>query len=429
MNSSDCFLKPIRRKSPLCPFIFTDQETMRLLKDIRVLDITRALAGPYCTMMLGDLGADVIKVERPKSGDESRGWGPPFVGEPYGPYTGESAYFLAANRNKRSITVNLQTPEGQEIIRRLAGASDVFVENYRTGDLDKFGLGYEDLHRLYPKLIYCSISGYGRTGPYADRPGYDAIIQAEGGMMSLTGPVEGPPSRAGIPIIDITSGMFASTAILAALRARDLTGEGQLIDISLFDAHIALLTNAASNYLIGGEPPRRLGNAHPNIAPYEAFPARDGWIMVGAANERQWETLCGIVNRPDLQTDSRFSSNPQRVANRAALLEELNRVFSQRNVQEWLADLMSAGLPCAPINNLPQVFADPQTAARNMVLEAPHPTAGTVRMTGFPYKFSATPAELHAPPPLLGQHTEEILTTLLNYSSEDVSALRDKGAI
>lgn len=402
---------------------------MRPLQNIRVLDITRALAGPYCTMMLGDLGADIVKVERPKSGDESRGWGPPFVGEPYGPYAGESAYFIAANRNKRSITVNIQTAEGQEIVRRLAGVSDVLVENYRTGDLDKLGLGYEDLHRLYPKLIYCSISGYGRTGPYADRPGYDAIIQAEGGMMSLTGPADGTPSRVGIPIIDITAGMFASSAILAGLRARDLTGEGQLIDISLFDAHIALLTNAASNYLVGGEPPRRLGNAHPNIAPYEAFPARDGWLVVGAANEKQWQTLCGIINRADLQTDPRFASNSQRVANRPALLEELNRVFSQRDVQAWLDELMRAGLPCAPINTLPQVFDHPQTQARQMTLETEHPTAGKVRVTGFPYKFSETPAEIHAPPPTLGQHTNEILTTVLDYSSEDVSALREKGAI
>ena len=401
---------------------------MRPLQNVRVLDMTRALAGPYCTMMLGDLGADVVKVERPKSGDESRGWGPPFVGKPYGAYAGESAYFLTANRNKRSITVNLQSAEGQEIVRRLASDADVLVENYRTGDLDKFGLGYEDLHRLYPKLIYCSISGYGRTGPYAERPGYDAIIQAEGGMMSLTGPVEGPPSRVGIPIIDITSGMFASTAILSALRARDLTGEGQLIDISLFDAHIALLTNAASNYLIGEQPPRRLGNAHPNIAPYEIFPVNDGWIMVGAANDRQWATLCNIMNRTDLLNDARFEGNSKRVAHRVELLAELNQTFSQRNAREWLDALMQAGLPCAPINDLPQVFADPQTEARNMILETQHPTAGAIRMTGFPYKLSATPAEVHAPPPTLGQHTDEILAQL-RYSDEEIAALHQKNAV
>jgi crotonobetainyl-CoA:carnitine CoA-transferase CaiB-like acyl-CoA transferase len=402
---------------------------MQPLENIRILDITRALAGPYCTMILGDLGADVIKVERPSIGDETRGWGPPFVGQPYGPYPGESAYFIAANRNKRSITVNIQSSEGQEIIHQLVGISDVLVENYRTGDLDKLGLGYPDLHRLYPKLIYCSVSGYGRTGPYAGRPGYDAILQAEGGMMSITGPVEGPPSRVGIPIIDITSGMFASTAILAALRARDITGEGQLVDISLFDSHIALLTNVASNYLVGEKPPRRLGNAHPNLVPYDAFPARDGWFVVGIANDKQWGLLCDLIARPDMKTDSRFAANRDRVTNREDLGAELNRIFSQRDVEGWLADLVRAGLPCGRINSIPEVFSHPQAQARDMTLEAEHPTAGTVRLTGFPYKLSQTPAEIQRPPPLLGEHTEEVLTGLLDYSTEDMASLRDKGAI
>ena len=402
---------------------------MRPLENIRILDITRALAGPYCTMMLGDLGADVIKVERPISGDETRGWGPPFVGEPYGPYPGESAYFIAANRNKRSITVNIQSKEGREIIRKLASLSDVLVENYRTGDLDRLGLGYPDLHKSHPKLIYCSISGYGRTGPYADRPGYDAIIQGEGGMMSITGPVEGPPSRVGIPITDITSGMFAATAILAALRARDITGEGQLVDISLFDAHLALLTNVASNYLVGGAPPRRLGNAHPNLVPYDSFSARDGWFILGVANEKQWGQLCDMLNRPDLKADERFASNGKRVTNRVALVEELNTTFAQKNVDDWLADLVKAGLPCGRINSIPEVFDHPQAKAREMTLETEHASAGTVRLPGFPYKLSGTPAELHRPPPLLGEHTEEVLTGLLEYSSEDVASLRDKRAI
>ena len=402
---------------------------MQPLDNIRILDITRALAGPYCTMMLGDLGADVIKVERPGSGDETRGWGPPFVGKPYGPYPGESAYFIAVNRNKRSLTVNIQTAEGQEIVRRLAGISDVLVENYRTGDLDKLGLGYPDLHRLYPRLIYCSISGYGRTGPFADRPGYDAILQAEAGMMSITGPVDGPPSRAGIPIIDITSGMFAATAILAALRARDLTSEGQLVDISLFDSHIALLANVASNYLVGGEPPRRFGNAHPNLVPYEAFSARDGWFIVGVANDKQWGLLCDMLGRADMKADSRFATNGNRVANREILVDELNKTFSQRDVNDWLADLIRAGLPSGPINPIPEVFSHPQAQARAMTLESEHPTAGTVRLTGFPYKLSQTPAEIHRPPPLLGEHTEEVLTGLLDYSPVGVARLRDKGAI
>ncbi len=402
---------------------------MRPLNNIRILDITRALAGPYCTMMLGDLGADVIKVERPGSGDESRGWGPPFVGKSYGPYPGESAYFIAANRNKRSLTVNIQTVEGQEIVRRLAGISDVLVENYRTGDLEEMGLGYPDLHSLYPKLIYCSISGYGRSGPFAERPGYDAILQAEGGMMSITGPVNGPPSRVGIPIIDITSGMFAATAILAALRARDITGEGQLVDISLFDSHIALLTNVASNYLVGGDPPRRFGNAHPNLVPYDSFSARDGWFIVGVANDKQWGLLCDLLARPEWKTEGRFAANRDRVTNRKILVDELNAIFSQRDVNDWLADLIKAGLPCGRINSIPDVFAHPQAQAREMTLETKHASAGTVKLPGFPYKFSHTPAEIYRPPPLLGEHTEEVLKGLLGYSPKGVASLREKGTI
>jgi formyl-CoA transferase len=282
----------------------------------------------------------------------------------------------------------------------------VLVENYRTGDLDKLGLGYSDLHRLHPKLIYCSISGYGRTGPNANRPGYDAIIQAEAGMMSITGPVGGPPSRVGIPIIDITAGMFASTAILSALRARDLTGEGQLIDISLFDSHIALLSNVASNHLVGQEPPRRLGNGHPNLVPYEAFSARDGWFILGAANDKQWGILCDTLDRPDLKTDRRFASNGERVANRKTLVDELNSIFSQKDVDDWLADFVRAGLPCGRINSIPEVFDHPQAQARDMTLETEHASAGSVKLTGFPYKFSQTTADVLRPPPTLGQHTE-----------------------
>jgi formyl-CoA transferase len=380
-------------------------------------------------MMLGDLGADVIKVERPKMGDETRGWGPPFVGEPYGNYPGESAYFIATNRNKRSVTVNIRTQEGQDIVRKLAGISDVLVENYRTGDLDKLGLGYSDLHRLHPKLIYCSISGYGRTGPNANRPGYDAIIQAEAGMMSITGPVEGPPSRVGIPIIDITAGMFASTAILSALRVRDITGEGQLIDISLFDSHVALLSNVASNYLVGQEPHRRLGNGHPNLVPYQAFQARDGWFILGVGNDKQWGQLCDALDRPELKTDSRFASNGERVANRETLVGELTKIFAQKNADDWLAEFVKAGLPCGRINSIPEVFDHPQAKAREMTLETEHASAGTVKLTGFPYKFSQTPADVLRPPPTLGQHTEEVLTRVLDYSAEDVAALREKEVV
>ena len=400
---------------------------MQPLQGIRVLDLTRALAGPFCTMMLGDLGADVIKVERPGRGDDSRGWGPPFVGEPYGPYPGESAYFIAANRNKRSVALNLKSPEGQEIVRGLAGVSDALVENFRTGVLDRMGLGYKDLRAVNPRLVYCSVSGYGRTGPYAERPGYDFIIQAEGGLMGIIGPEEGPPYRVGVPIVDITSGMFAATAILAALRARDHTGEGQLVDVSLLDTQAALLTNAASNYLVGGAEPRRLGNAHPNIAPYEAFQARDRWFALAAANERQWSTLCDTIGRPDLKDDPRFATNGARVSNRAALAEALNGTFATRDADEWLANLREAGLPCGPINTIPDVFDHPQAQARELTLEAQHPTAGPVQLIGFPYKLSQTPAEVRRPPPLLGQHTDQVLMELLDYSAEQVASLRERG--
>ena len=402
---------------------------MQPLEGILILDLTRILAGPYCTMMLGDLGADVIKVERPGRGDDSRSWGPPFVGEPYGPYPGEAAYFLATNRNKRSITTNLKAPEGLEIVRRLALVSDVLVENFRGGTLEGMGLGYEDLRTLNPRLVYCSISGYGRTGPYADRPGYDFIIQAEGGMMGITGPAEGQPYRVGIPIVDITTGRFASTAVLAALRARDLTGEGQYVDMSLLDSQVAVLTNVASNYLVGGQGPRRLGNAHPNITPYEAFRARDKWFALAAGNERQWAILCSVIERPDLKDDPRFANNSSRVANRAALREVLDVAFSVRDAAEWLAEFREAGLPCGPINTVPEVFQHPQAEARGLVQAAEHPTAGTVQFPGFPYKFSGTPAAIRRPPPRLGEHTEEVLRDLLDYTAEEISAFREREVV
>jgi crotonobetainyl-CoA:carnitine CoA-transferase CaiB-like acyl-CoA transferase len=399
------------------------------LEDIRIIDITRAMAGPYCTMMLGDFGAEVIKVERPGEGDESRGWGPPFTGDPYGPYPGESAYFLSANRNKYSLTVNLKDPAGVEIIKKLAVVSDVFVENFRTGVLEKMGLGVPDLAEINPGLIYCSISGYGRTGPYRERPGYDAIIQAEGGMMSITGPIEGPPSRVGVPIIDITTGMFAATAILAALHERDESGLGQHIDISLLDSLVAVLANVASNYLISGQPPRRQGNAHPNIAPYESFQARDKGFVLGAANQQQWEKLCQAVGEESLKADPRFLTNQERVHNRQELVETLNGIFAGRDAADWLALFLEAGLPCGPINGLSEVFQHPQVLARGMVQEMTHATAGEIALPGFPYQLSRTPPEVHQPPPRLGEHNEYILTEILGYSPDDVTHMQRKGTI
>jgi crotonobetainyl-CoA:carnitine CoA-transferase CaiB-like acyl-CoA transferase len=402
---------------------------MRPLEDLRVLDISRALAGPYCTMMLGDLGADVIKVELPEQGDESRSWGPPFVGEPYASYPGESAYFMAINRNKRSLTINLKSSEGQEIIKRLAGVSDVFVENFRTGILPKMGLGYEHLHALNPSLVYCSISGYGRTGPYAERPGYDFIIQAEGGIMGVTGPEGGSPYRVGISIVDVTTGIFASTAILAALHAREFIGKGQLIDISLLDSSVALLANVASNYLVGGVEPSRMGNAHLNIAPYEVFRARDRWFTLGAANARQWEMLCEVIDKPELKQDPRFVTNKDRIVNRAALANILNEAFAYHDANTWLEKLQEAGIPSGLINTIQDVFNHPQAPERNFKVEIEHSTAGLVSLPGFPYKMSQTPAELHRPPPRLGEHTEEVLKEILGYSTEKVAFLKERKVI
>jgi crotonobetainyl-CoA:carnitine CoA-transferase CaiB-like acyl-CoA transferase len=404
-------------------------EKIQPLQGIRVIDISRALAGPFCAMMLGDLGADVIKVERPGRGDESRSWGPPFVGQPTEAYPGESTYYLAANRSKRSLTVNLKSPEGQEIIKKLVGVSDVLVENFVTGSLDKLGLGYEQLHEQNPRLVYCSISGYGRTGPYAKKGGYDFILQAEGGIMGITGPVEGPPYRVGVSIIDLTTGMFASTAILAALRARDITGEGQLLDLSLLDSSAAILANVASNYLIGGIEPSRMGNAHFNIAPYEVFRARDRWLTLGALNQRQWENLCAVVDRQDIVSDPRFVSNQDRVINRAELAEVLNEAFAANDAMYWIEQLHQVGIPSGVINSIEDVFNHPQAEYRDLKIELEHPTAGTLQFPGYPYKFSATPAQAHRPPPLLGEHSDEVLLELLGYPPDEVSELHARGVV
>jgi formyl-CoA transferase len=392
------------------------------LAGLLVLDLSRVLAGPFATMMLGDLGAEVLKVERPGAGDDTRQWGPPWAG-------GESAYYLSVNRSKKSVTLNLQTEEGRDMVRRLAQQADVLVENWRVGTMERWGLGHDTLQALNPGLIYCAISGYGQTGPHRDRPGYDFIIQAEGGGMSITGPPDGPPMKVGVAIVDLTAGMFATISILAALHERQTSGLGQHLDIALLDSQVAWLANVGSNYLVSGERPRRYGNAHPNIVPYEPFPTADGWIAVGVGNDRQWQRLCALAGWEDLGADGRFATNPQRVAQREVLVPILQERFQARSAAEWQAALLEAGIPCGPIQALDQVFADAQVLAREMLVTLPHPTAGQLRMAGSPLKLGRTPAQIDRPPPLLGQHTDEVLGARLGYTTTELERLREQGVI
>jgi formyl-CoA transferase len=393
------------------------------LSDIKVLDLSRVLAGPYCSMMLGDLGAEVIKVELPQAGDDTRHWGPPEAG-------GEAAYYLCLNRNKRSLTVNLKTAAGQEIIRKLARRSDVLIENYKVGTLEKMGLGYEDLRRENPRLIYCSITGFGQNGPYKDKPGYDFMIQGMGGVMSFTGEPDGPPMKVGVAIVDITAGLFAANAILAALRQCDRSGEGQFIDIGLLDCTLAWLANVGSNYLVSGELPRRYGNGHPNIVPYEPFKAADGaYFALAVGNDRQWQDFCRLAGLEALSSDPRFATNPQRVKYREQLIPLIAEKMLEKTSDEWLQQLDALKIPCGPINTLDKVFADPQVKARQMVAEVPHPTAGTVKLVASPIKFSQTPCRIYRHPPLLGEHTAEVLSTVLGHTREEIESLRREGVI
>ncbi len=394
---------------------------MQPLKGIRVLDLSRVLAGPYCTMVLGDLGAEVIKVEPPE-GDETRGWGPPFAG-------GESAYYLCVNRNKRDVVVNLKTDEGKAILRELAMQSDVLVENFRPGTLKKFGLDFETLHTLNPKLIYCSITGFGQTGSMKDKPGYDFMIQASGGLMSITGEPDGEPMKTGVAVVDLFAGQNAIIAILAALQARTLTGEGQHLDIALFDSQLGWLANVASNYLISGKLPKRHGNAHANIVPYQSFQASDGWFAIAVGNDRQFVRLCDLLGKPELGVNEKFATNSARVQNREEIIALLADIFKTDSVAGWLGKLDEAEIPCGPINNFEQVFSMPQVAEREMLVKMEHPTIGDLPLVGSPLKMSATPVAYRLPPPLMGEHTEKVLTTLLGYSSEKVTELRKDGCV
>ena len=377
---------------------------MQPLQGIRVLDLSRVLAGPYCTMVLGDLGAEVIKVEPPE-GDETRAWGPPFA-------EGESAYYLCVNRNKRDIVINLRTDEGKKVLRDLALQSDVLVENFRPGTLEKFGLDFATLSQSNPKLIYCSITGFGQTGPMRDKPGYDFMIQALGGLMSITGEPEGEPMKTGVAVVDLFAGQNAVIAILAALQARTLTGRGQQLDIALFDSQLSWLANVASNYLISGKLPKRHGNAHPNIVPYQSFQASDGWFAIAVGNDRQFGRLCEVIGRLDLANDERFAKNSARVQNREELIGLLKSIFLMRPVSEWLSALDEAEIPCGPINTFEQVFSMPQVQEREMLVKMDHPTIGELPLVGSPLKFSDTPVQYRLPPPLMGEHTEEVLREL-----------------
>ncbi len=366
------------------------------LADIVVIDLSRIYSGPYCTMMLGDLGATVIKVERPEKGDDTRHFGPPSI-------AGESAYFLGLNRNKYSITLDFTQPDDKQHLLHLLEGAAVLVENFRADTMEKLGLGYDALHKLNPGLIYCSISGYGHDGPYRSRSGYDFVAQAESGIMSITGEIDGEPQRGGTPLADQSAGMYACMSILAALRVRDKTDQGQHIDISLLESAMSLLGNVSAAHLITGEEAKRYGNTHPNIVPYQAFRTSDGYVVVTAGNDRLFQALCTFLEREDLASDPRFITNSQRIRNREELIRQLQARFLQRTSEEWLADLRAANIPCGPINTVGQVFRDPQIQARGLVWECEHPTAGTIKLAGSPLRLSETPTRLYKAPPLLGE--------------------------
>lgn len=406
---------------------------MGALSHLRVLDLTRVLAGPWCTQTLADLGAEVIKIERPGAGDDTRQWGPPFAKDAQGQATTEAAYYLAVNRNKKSITLDISSAEGQSLVKRLLTHCDVLVENYKVGQLAKYGLDYQSLKNLKPDLIYCSITGFGQTGPYAQRAGYDFIVQGMGGFMSVTGEREdlpgGGPQKAGVAIADLFTGAHAAIAVLAALTHRDRTGEGQWLDLCLLDTQVAMMANMATNYLATGQPPQRWGNAHPNIVPYEAFKVADGWLIIACGNDSQFRKLMEVAGQPALAQDERFATNPQRVRHRDVLLPLLKPMFLRMTRAEWIAQLERAGVPCGPINDLDDVFQDPQVQARQMKLDLPHPMAGQVSVPASAIKMSATPVEYRLPPPLLGEHTESVLRELAGLELHDIQRLRQKQVI
>jgi crotonobetainyl-CoA:carnitine CoA-transferase CaiB-like acyl-CoA transferase len=403
------------------------------LSHIRVLDLTRVLAGPWACQMLADLGAEVIKIERPGSGDDTRAWGPPYLKDQDGRDTRESAYFLSTNRGKKSVTLDISTAEGQAIVRKLAMESDVFIENYKVGDMARYGLSYEDLKALNPRLVYCSVTGFGQDGPMSGFAGYDFIVQGMGGLMSITGERDdlpgGGPQKLGVAFSDLMTGLYSSGAILAALEHRHKTGEGQYIDMALLDVQVAAMANMNMNYLVSGKVPKRQGNAHANIVPYQVFRTRDGHMVLAVGNDRQFAKFCTIAGCPQFATDERFATNNNRVRNREILVPMLEEVLLGRTTAEWVARLEAAGVPAGPINDIAQTFEHPQVKHRKMKLDLPHPQAGTVPSVANPIKFSATPIEYRSAPPTLGQHTQDILSTLGGLSEGEIAALHDKGIV
>ncbi|TCW87056.1 CoA transferase [Burkholderia sp. SRS-46] len=406
---------------------------MGALSHIRVLDLTRVLAGPWCAQTLADFGADVIKVERPGAGDDTRHWGPPYLKDAHGADTAEAAYYLAANRNKRSVTVDIATPEGQQIVRELAAQSDVVLENYKAGQLKKYGLDYDALRAVKPDLVYCSVTGFGQTGPYAHRAGYDFIIQGIGGFMSITGERDGEPGggpqKAGVAISDLATGLYSTIAVLAALAHRDRTGEGQYIDMALLDVQVALLANMNTNFLASGKSPVRWGNAHPNIVPYQTFQTSDGWIIVAVGNDGQFRKFVEAGGRAELADDERFATNPARVRHRETLVPIIAEMVRTRGKQAWIDALEAAGVPCGPINDLDEVFENEQVVARGMQVELPHPCGANVKLVRNPIRMSRTPPDARTAPPLLGEQTDDVLRALLGYDDARIAALKAKQAI
>lgn len=402
------------------------------LSHIRVLDLSRILAGPWAGQILADLGADVIKVERPGPGDDTRGWGPPWIKDDQGQDTSVTSYYLCANRNKRSITVDITQPEGQDIVRRLAAQSDVVLENFKLGGLKQYGLDYDSLKAVNPRLVYCSITGFGQDGPYAPRAGYDFLIQGLGGLMSITGRPDGEPGagpmKVGVALTDILTGLYATNAVLAALAWREKSGEGQYIDMALLDVQVACLANQAMNYLATGSNPRRMGNAHPSIVPYQDFPTEDGHMILAIGNDGQFARFCEVAGRPELAADARFATNRARVENRAELIPLLNEITATRTTTEWIAQLEARAVPCGPINGLAEVFADPQVQARGLAVKMPHPEAGEVPLVASPIRLSKTPVEYRRAPPLVGEHTDEILADL-GVDAAGIAGLRERGVV